>query len=279
VRVATRHPGRIQLSERPDSVVAVRADVRDPASVEAALEGSQAVVNAVGLYVERGTDSFESVHVRGAGNVARVASKCGVDRLVHVSGIGASAASASSYVRARADGESVAQYQFGGASIVRPSVLFGPGDSFLGVIDGISRLSPVFPLFGAGETRMQPVYVDDVAEAVARMLDDPATRATVSELGGPRVYTYREIIEAVLAYRRRRRLLLPVPFSVWTLQAKLLSILPNPPLTEDQVILMRDDNVVAEGVLTFDDLGVPLAELELLLPLCLDESLAAHTRP
>lgn len=278
VRIATRHPRRTQSPDRPDAVAAVRADVRDPASVEAALEGAQAVVNAVGLYVEKGTDTFESVHVRGPGNVARLASKCGVASLVHISGIGVSAASQSSYVRARADGESVVQYHFANASIVRPSVLFGPDDSFLSVIDGISRLSPIFPLFGSGETRMQPVYVDDVAKAVARMLERPAARARVSELGGPRVYTYREIIEAVLAYRRRRRLLLPVPFAVWRLQAKALSVLPNPPLTEDQVILMRDDNIVGEGVETFDDLDMPPRSLERLLPVCLHQGPAAHAR-
>jgi NADH dehydrogenase len=179
-------------------------------------------------------------------------------------------------VRARADGERVVNESFHAATIVRPSVLFGPGDSFLSAIDGISRLSPVFPLFGNGDTRMQPVYVDDVAEAVARILGDPSTRATVSELGGPRVYTYREIIEAVLDYRDRRRALLPIPFGVWTLQAKLLSLVPNPPLTVDQVILMRDDNVVGEGAMTLEDLGITPNELEALLPLCFGQGPGAN---
>lgn len=266
VRVATRRPERMQSADHPESVIAVQADVRDEASVEAALEGSRAVVNAVGLYVEKGADTFESVHVRGAANVARLAARAGVKRLAHISGIGASTASSSSYVRARADGERLVNESFRDATIVRPSVLFGPGDSFLSTIDGISRLSPVFPLFGSGDTRMQPVFVDDVAEAVARILEDSATR--VSELGGPRVYTYREIIEAVLDYRSRRRVLLPIPLRLWTLQAKLLALLPNPPLTEDQVVLMRDDNVVGEGVVTFDDLGIAPRDLEALLPLC-----------
>ena len=269
VRVAARHPARFQASDHPGPVTTIRADVRDDASVEAALEGAHAAVNTIGLYVEKGADTFASVHVRGAENVARLAARAGVERLVHVSGIGASSASPSPYVRARAEGERVVGERFAEATIVRPSVLFGPGDNFLAAIDGISRLSPVFPLFGIGDTRMQPVHVDDVAEAVARMIADPATRATVCELGGARVHTYREIIKAVLDFRGRRCVLLPVPFAVWTLQARLLSIVPNPPLTEDQVVLMRDDNVVGEGVVTFADLGMSPGDLVALLPQCL----------
>jgi len=171
-------------------------------------------------------------------------------------------------VRARADGEQRVRNCFGDAAILRPSVLFGPGDSFLSTIDGISRLSPVFPLFGNGDTRMQPVYVDDVAQAVARVLEDSTTCARICELGGPRIYTYREIIECVLDYRRRWRVLMPVPFGIWTVQAKLLAVVPNAPITEDQVILMRDDNVVGEGVVTLKDLGVTARSIEDMLPVC-----------
>lgn len=270
VRVAVRRPERMRGVPGTQAPVAVRADIRDEASLAAALDASSAVVNAVGLYVQRGADTFESVHVHGAENVARLAARTGAERLVHLSGIGADAGSPSAYVRARAHGERVVRERFPDATMVRPSVLFGPGDAFLTSIDALSRWSPVFPLFGRGETRMQPVYVGDVAEAVARILDDSKTRGRVSELGGQRVLTYREIIEAVLAYRGRRRALLPVPFGVWMLQAKLLSVLPNPPLSADQVILMRDDNVVAKGAVTLADLGIPPGDLEELLPLCLD---------
>ncbi len=268
VRVAARRPERLQPSEHPERLTALQTDVTDVASVAAALDGCQAVVNAVGLYVERGADTFEAVHVRAAENVARLATQAGVEQLVHVSGIGASAGSSSSYVRARADGEQRVRDSFGDASILRPSVLFGPGDSFLSTIDVISRLSPVFPLFGDGDTRLQPVYVDDVAQAVARVLEDSTTRARICELGGPRIYTYREIIECVLDYRRRRRVLMPVPFGIWTVQAKLLAVVPNAPLTEDQVILMREDNVVGEGVVTLKDLGVTARSIEDMLPVC-----------
>ncbi len=279
VRVAARRPERLQPVGHPERVSALRADVRDEASVVAALEGCQAAVNATGLYVERGTETFESVHVRGAENVARLAAQAGVERLVHVSGIGAIASSASPYVRARADGERRVRESFDAATIVRPSVLYGPGDSFLSTLDGISRLSPVFPLFGHGDIRMQPVFVDDVAYAVARVIENPATCGRICELGGSRVYTYREIIEAVLDYRGRRRVLLPIPFGMWTLQAKLLALVPNPPLTEDQVILMRDDNVVGAGVLTLEDLGITPRDLVAMLPVCFDQAPETADQP
>lgn len=279
VRVAARRPDRTRTVTDTRSPQSVRVDIRDEASVQAALDGSRAVVNAVGLYVERGADTFESVHVQGAANLARGAARADVERFVHISGIGVESASPSAYVRARADGERVVRECFPDATLVRPSVLFGPNDALLSTIDTISRLSPVFPLFGGGTTRLQPVYVGDVAEAVARILDDEKTRAAVSELGGERVLTYRAIIEAVLAHRGRRRLLLPVPFGVWMLQAKLLSVLPNPPLTEDQVVLMRDDNVVDERTVTLSDLGITPGDLETLLPLCLAPEAGGPTEP
>ncbi len=269
VRAAVRHPENVHGLTDSASLAAIRVDIRDEAAVEAALDGARAAVNAVGLYVEHGAETFQSVHVDGARIVARCAARGGVQRLVHVSGIGADAASPSPYVRARAAGERVVEEHFPHASIVRPSVLFGPGDSFLSTVDRITRLSPVYPLFGSGDTRMQPVYVEDVAGAVVRLVADETPHATAIELGGPRAYRYREIVEAVLQYRRRRRLLLPIPFAVWTLQAKLLSLVPNPPLTVDQVVLMRDDNVVSEAAVTFENLGIIPADLVTLLPRCL----------
>ena len=251
------------------AVSGVHCDVRDEASLERAFEGSAAVVNAVGLYRERPGESFDAVHVAGAAHAARAAARCGVRRLVHVSGIGASRASPSSYVRARAEGEDAVRDVLPSAVVVRPSVLFGPGDAFLGAIDAVSRHSPVFPLFGRGETRMQPVYVGDVAAAVAALVDDPGAPPTTFELGGKRVLTYREIVGAVLAWRRRRRVLLPVPFGVWMLQAKLTAWLPSPPLDVHQVILMLSDNVVGDGVAGLAQLGIAAGDLESLLPVAL----------
>ncbi len=269
VRVAARHPERFRLDAPNARVAQVKTDVRDPASVAAAVEGAKAVVNAVGLYLESGAETFDAIHVQGARTVAEQAARSGVEKLVHVSGIGANTQSASKYVRARANGERVVRERFAGAAILRPSVLFGPGDAFLNTIDAITRAAPVFPLFGWGETRMQPVFVGDVADAVFRCIDGDAARGRICEIGGPRVYSYRQVVKLVLRFRRRKRLLLPVPFAIWSAQAKLLSLLPSPPLSEDQVVLMRDDNVVGEGVVTLGDLGAAGHELETLLPQCL----------
>lgn len=272
VRVASRHPAQAQFAAPGGDISAVCADVRDAAAVAAAVKSSRAVVNAVGLYVERGGDTFAAIHVQGAQTVAQQAAAAGVERLVHLSGIGASADSASRYVRSRAEGERCVQAHFPNAIIVRPSVLFGPHDALLNTIDRITRQTPVLPLFGTGRTRLQPVYVEDVAWAVQRLVKKPSPQApgvTCYELGGPRIHTYRELVEIVLRYRQRRRLLLPVPFFLWTLQAQLFALLPNPPLTVDQVVLMRSDNVVSADAAGFADLGINPRAIDALLLTCL----------
>lgn len=272
VRVAARHCKHFRLDEHERLVQFVEADVRNPVAVAGAVEGASAVVNAVGLYVERGAETFQFVHVDGALNVARAAARAGVERQVHISGIGASADSRSAYVRARAEGERCVRESFVNAVIVRPSVLFGPGDALLGTLDAITRASPIFPLFGRGHTRLQPAYVGDVAAAVASLSLRPAIGGQIFELGGPRAYTYRELVEMVLAHRGRRRVLLPVPFVVWAALATALALIPNPPLTVDQVILMRGDNIVSDGFPGIGDLGIAAHSVEALLPLCLGPS-------
>ncbi len=266
VRVAVRRPPESQRGGAPGIVECVRADVCDADSVRAAVADAGAVVNAVGLYVERGDARFEAVHVDGAGRVARESAHAGATRLVHVSGIGADAASASAYVRARGLGEQVVRAAFAAASVLRPAVIFGPGDAMCTSLARIARRAPVLPLFGCGTTRLQPVYVGDVAEAAVRALGEPAAAGAVYELGGPRVYRYRELVEIVLTAAGRRRPLLPLPYPLWELQATLLGALPNPPLTRDQVELMKHDTVVGEGVLGLADLGIEATPLESVLP-------------
>jgi NADH dehydrogenase len=223
-------------------------------------------VNAVGLYVERGSESFEAVHAQGALNVVRQARQAGAQRLVHISGIGADARSSSSYVRSRANGETLVQEAFPRATIFRPSVMFGPEGALFGVLATLVRRAPVIALFSRGQTRLQPVYVGDVAEAVAQTLDEPLSEGKRYELGGPDVYTYRELVELVLRRCGSSRVLLPVSFPVWALLAGILSVLPTPPLTRDQVVLMRRDNVVARDALTLGDLGVVPSSVEAVLP-------------
>lgn len=251
VRVAARRAdARSTGSGRP-----LPADITDPAAVARAVAGADAVVNAVALYQEQGGATFASVHVEAAGGLARAAHRSGVRRFVHVSGIGADPGSPSRYVAARGRGEAAVRAGFPGAVILRPSVLFGPGDAFVSTLDAITRL-PLVPLFGHGETRLQPVHVEDVAAAAARVVELPEPPARLFELGGPEVLAYRAILVRVLAHRRRRRLLLPVPFAAWHGLAVLCAALPRPPLTRDQVILMQHDNVAGEGVAGFAALGL-----------------------
>lgn len=259
VRAVCRRPDNVALASGNGvrgEIVPFHADVRDETSVAAAVAGADAVVNAVGLYVERDAETFDAVHVQGALHVAQTSAQAGVGRLVHVSGIGVDQTSSSPYLRARAVGEAVVWDVFSAATILRPSAVFGPDDAFLRALIGIVRSLPVVPLFGRGDTFLQPVYVGDVAAAVAAALDKPETRAGVYELGGPEVFRYRELVEMVSAQLQRRRILLPLPFWLWDVLAGLLAILPSPPLTRDQVALMRRDNVVGDAMPSLQHLGV-----------------------
>ena len=268
VRVACRNPNRLAEALRAaDGVYPIEADIRDGASVDRALEGAAAAVNAVGLYVERGRETFRTVHVEGAHGLAVMAARRGVGRLVHISGIGVDRRSRSAYVRARAEGEAAVLDALPGATILRPGVLFGPDDNFLNLVMRMARLMPAIPLFGNGATKLQPVYVDDVARAVAQALDDPDTAGQIYELGGPSIYSYRQLLELAMARAGHRRPLVPWPFALWNLQAWCAQILPRPPISPDQVELMRHDNIVASGVPTLADLGIKPTALEEILPL------------
>jgi NADH dehydrogenase len=265
VRVAARRPNAAGM---PPGVELRRADIQDDAAVAAAVEGAETVVNAVSLYVEGGGLDFDGIHVEGATRLARVAHSAGVERIIHVSGIGVTEESPSPYVRARARGEMRVREMFPGASILRPSVLFGPDDSFLATLDNVTRL-PVVPLFGRGNTRLQPVHVEDVAAAVAGAAHTADATGRVFELGGNEVLHYREIVQAVLSHRRRWRPLLPVPWAAWRGIAYAGKMLSNPPLTIDQIVLMQADNIVSVGMATFADLGIEARGLHASLTECL----------
>jgi len=269
VRVAVRHSEwarSILDAVDLDRVTILRADVRDQASVAAAVAGADAVVNAVSAYVEKGGVTFEAVHQQGAETVAREAVSAGVARLVLVSGIGANHESRYPYIRARGRGELVVQQAFPGTTIVRPGAMFGPGDALFGTLADLARMLPVLPLIGGGRTRLQPVYVEDVAEAITRMFADPGTAGRTYELAGPGVYTMRELVKITLRLIGRRRLLVPVPFAVATVQARLFELLPSPPLTTSQVDLLRTDNVVSGVLPGFRELGIEPKGVEEVVP-------------
>ncbi len=261
--VAVRNPDAARTG---NCISAAYADVRDETSVALALEGCDAAVNAVGHYVEKGAATFPAVHELGARNVAHQAAALSLKRLVHISGIGANLYSPSRYVRCRARGEVMVRDVFPETVLLRPSVVFAPDDRFVNALAGIARWTPVLPLFGSGKTRLQPVYAGDVADAVLAVLKMPEVVGKTYELGGPDIYTYRELIERILTHAGRRRLLLPVPFRVWELLALLCSRHPTPPLTEAQVTLMRADNVVPSDALTLANLGLAPTALENVLP-------------
>lgn len=267
VRIATRHAPREGAS---DQVTHAVADVNDEASVRRAIEGASGVVNAVSLYVEKGGVTFDDVHVEGAARVARCAREAGADVMVHISGVGSDTASESDFVRARARGEDAVREAFGDAVVVRPCVMFGRNDSFLSAVEMATRF-PVVPLFGRGETRLQPALVQDVAAAVATVIAEPERLTPVFELGGAETLTYREVVEAVMAHLERQRLLVPVPFAAWKGLAAALERLPSPPLTRDQVILMERDNVVTGRTATFSNLGVRPAGFSAMLGECLPQ--------
>ena len=269
VRVAVRHPdhARIKLQSIGfDRVTVVPADVRDQASVAAAIAGADAVVNTVSAYVEKGGVTFETVHVQGAQTVAREAIAAGVTRLVLVSGIGADPDSSSPYIRARGRGELMVQQAFPGATIVRPGALFGPGDALFSMLAELARLLPALPLIGGGHTRLQPVFVEDVAEAVANILTDPGTVGRTYQLAGPGVYTLRELVRMTLHLMSKRRILIPVPFAVAEIQARLFELLPHPPLTTGQVDLLKADNVASGTLPGLQELKIQPKAVEEVVP-------------
>lgn len=256
IRIGTRSPGRPVPEEWAPDMVHVAADPADMSGLARAVSGAEWVINCIGYYNETRQQSFRDVHVDGARRIARLVQQTPGQRLIHISGIGASLHSSSAYVRSRAEGEVAVRSVCPDAVVLRPSVMFCQNGVFFGPLRKIAERLPVIPLFGRGRTRLQPVWVEDVAEAVACVLDGPRTRRKVYELGGPDVFAYRDILERLAAHTGRRRLLLPVPFAVWRIAAVLLSVLPQPPVTAAQVALMRHDNTAAEASPGFADLGI-----------------------
>ena len=256
VRIASRHPDRMPFGVDDPQLETIEADIHDERSVANALAGAYGVVNAVSLYVEHGTETFHSVHVEAAQQLAIQARRAGVQRLVHVSGIGADPGSPSLYIRKRGEGELAVRTAFADATLIRPAVMFGRDDSFLTTILELLRRLPVYPMFGRGRTRLQPADVDDVAEAIARIMQQAETRSMVFEYGGPHVYSYEELLRTVAREAGLKPILIPVPFAAWRVLAWIAEMLPNPPVTRNQVELMQVDNVASPDRPGLGELGV-----------------------
>jgi uncharacterized protein YbjT (DUF2867 family) len=251
VRIASRHPVRTEGA----NVEQIVADAHDERAVEAAVAGADGVVNAISLYVEHGGETFHSVHVEAAARIASVARQAGTKRFVQVSGIGADAASPSPYIRNRGEGETAVQAAFPGAVVIRPAVMFAPDDGFLTTILGLLRTLPVYPLFGDGRTRLQPVYVDDVAAAIARVLRQTERPHPVYELAGPRVYSYEELLRTIARTAGLRPMLVRIPFAFWDAVAGLAEVLPHAhPCRQQQTMGVLTDMTPSSGTeISFSD--------------------------
>jgi uncharacterized protein YbjT (DUF2867 family) len=272
IRVAVRRPelaGHLQPLGRVGQIHAVQASLRHAGSVEAALRDADAAVNLVGILHETGRQRFAEVQGFGAERVALAAANLGIP-LVHMSAIGADADSVSRYARSKAQGERLVLAAKPDAVIMRPSIIFGPEDHFFNRFAAMARISPALPLIGGGATRFQPVFVGDVALAFADAVDGKVKRGTIYELGGHEVRSFKELMRSMLAIIERKRLLVPIPFPIAKLQAAILGILPNPPLTADQVELLKRDNVVSEEAVreqrSLDAFGIKPQLMEIVLP-------------
>jgi len=273
VRVAVRRPelaGFMRSYGLVGQIHPIQANVRDDESVRQAIIGADAVVNLVGILAPSGKQTFQAVQAEGATRIARIAAQNGVQNFVHVSAIGADRNSNSRYARTKAEGEDAVLQAIPRAVVLRPSIVFGPEDEFFNRFAELARISPALPLIGFGKTKFQPVYVGDVAQAIVAALNGQAKPGAIYELGGPHVYTFKELLDKIGEYTHRKRAYIPIPFFIATIQAALIQWLPNAPLTVDQVRLLRKDNVVSQRAkdegLTLEALGIEPHSVEVIVP-------------
>jgi len=269
VRVASRHPSQatfLKTAGAVGQIVPVAVDIAEDESVAAAVAGAHIVVNLIGILYESGRWTFDLVHTEAPRRIAAAARAAGTERLVHISAIGADPQSEADYARTKGVGEQAVMEAFPTATLLRPSIVFGPEDNFFNMFAGMAMISPALPLVGGGETRFQPVYVADVADAIMAALEDPETAGKTYELGGPKVYTFKELMKLLVSEIRRKRFLVPIPWGVARLQGAVFERLPKPLLTRDQVRLLHYDNVVGDSALTLQDLGISPRAVEVILP-------------
>ena len=267
VRVGSRQPDRGHRLIGPDDpqLRSIKVDVGDQRSVIDALADAYGAVNAVSLYVERGLETFHSVHVESAQRIAAQAQRAGVKRLIHVSGIGADPRSQSLYIRKRGEGELAVREAFAEAILIRPAVMFGPDDAFLNAMLKLFKRLPFFPMFGKGQMRLQPVYVEDVGQAIAKILQREQTGPDMFECGGPRIYSYEELLRTVASAAGIKVILFPVPFAAWGALALISEMLPSPPITRNQVELMQIDSTPRPGISGLEELGISPHSVEEIL--------------
>ncbi|HUY67826.1 MAG TPA: complex I NDUFA9 subunit family protein [Alphaproteobacteria bacterium] len=274
IRVPARDPDKaLFLKPAGDvgQIVPFHCNPRSDASVASAIGNSGAVINLIGIIAEQGRTTFQSVHVEMAARIARLAREQGATHFIQMSALLADAHGTSSYARSKAAGEDAVRAFFPEATILRPSLIFGPEDHFFNQFAAMARYMPALPLIGGGMTKFQPVYVGDIAHAIAEILYRPEAMGRIYELGGPEVYSFRELLELMLRETGRRRGFINVPWNIAELKAAVLGLLPNPPLTRDQVAMLKTDSVIADKTaLTLHNLGIAPTALEMILPTYLD---------
>jgi uncharacterized protein YbjT (DUF2867 family) len=272
VRAAVRQPGRgyrLRMLGDVGQIEVVQANIRDKASIARALDGAEACVNLVGILRETGRQRFLAIHAMGARNIAEAARDAGVQRLVQISAIGADADSTAKYARSKAEGEAAVREVFPGAVILRPSIVFGPEDEFFNRFGQMATLSPALPLIGGGHTLFQPIYVGDLAAAAARAASDSAFAGQTFELGGPATYSFKELLQFVLTETGRNRVLVPLPFPIASLMGMagdIAGMVIPPPITSDQVELLRTDNVANPALPGIETFGISPKAIESIVP-------------
>ena len=272
VRVAVHHPDRFEVAtETARAPELIQADVLDDIAVSGAIAGADAVINLVGMLTETAQQSYRAIHVGGARRVALAAHRHGAMRMIHISALGASPTSAAISDQTKAEGERAVAAVFPQATIVRPSLVFGEDDHFFTRFAAMIRSSPVLPLIGGGTTKFQPVFVDDIAAGLLELLKRPETTGKTYEFAGTRVYSFKVLLELLLSALNRQCVLIPIPFALAEMQAGLFELLPNPPLTRDQVRLLKTDKVVGEVEPTLGDLGIQPWPLEEFLAVLKDK--------
>ncbi len=269
VRVAVRDTdkaNRLRVSGDVGQVVPLQVCLRDQQAVESVCHGAHSVINLTGRLYEKRQATFNAVHVEGAHNIAKACVKHKVQHFVHISALGADPKSRSKYAKTKALGEKKVQKAFPNVTILRPSLMFGAGDRFFGRFADLATLLPFFTLFKGGRTKFQPVYVGDVAQAVLYALQDKKTQGKIYELGGPKIYTFKDLMTLIIHYTGRQKMLIPLPSFMATLMAKVLQFMPEPLITPDQLKLLEHDNVVTQKAKGLKDLGINAAHLEAIVP-------------
>lgn len=269
VRVAVRVPNHANYllpAGHVGQIQIMKCNVTNAEQVASALRGADGAINLVGVIYSRGKQSFQALHVDGAATIAKAARETGVRSLVHLSALGADAQSESTYFRSKAEGEARVREEFPDATILRPSIVFGTEDKFFNKFAELARIAPALPLIGGGNTKFQPVFVGDVARAAVKCVEDDSTRGKTYELGGPAVYSFKELMEFILRTTDRKRLLVPLPFGIASFKAFFLQFLPTPLLTPDQVRMLKTDTVVSPDALKPSDLGIAPDSIEAVVP-------------